>query len=451
MKSNKQLLDFYTKVVNALGLIVDKEGFIKVRLSDGKESIIMTDGKPLVLPTKEQINSMVVVEDGKSVVTKTLFNPLKEDIVTGENAALHKARTTMSKMLVHRIAVIIDVLLRIASDKELQDKAPLEISTFLGSLKEARNTNVKQVVDEQTLSKFRQLFEKTIDELPLSKGFANIFTRKGGNVDGVRYNRVATLKFPIYHELKEMDPKEDKFHDIKLRKKDKVVFTKAFEYIIGDHEDKLALGSNDEQSPGFISMFMLYHVINDRLNEIIDNIKFADPEVESIRTEMDITMEEISSVGEYSKAINLVPDDNANVRRQAKITQAIVDERQKNKTPTGQVRRTNVKEIVNRINKEEQEKPVQQTQSHATAPAQTAGNTQNQSALDKILGRRPGGNVPAHAPNNPYMPAPAPQVRPLNQGMGYNTMQQPMYGNYGMQQPNYGYQQPNNPIVRPLN
>lgn len=341
-----KLLDFYKKVIESVGLTYDDDGYIKAILSNNESSLVMVDGKPLVLPLRNQIESMYSIEEGKTVIIKSIFNPLKEDIVSGENSSLHKLRNMISRLLSHRIASVGNYLLAIAIDKDLQTKAPIDINLFIGTLNEARQHNVKAVVDDETVNKFTHLFGKTLEELPISKGFVSMFPRKGGVIGGNKFNRVTTAKFNIYHELKSMTKDDRELHGVKLRNKDKIVFEKLFKFILGDDIDKLAIGSNDKQSPGFISVFTIYNILSQRINEMVDSLAFMDdPDLDKLKIEFKLTNDEISNVAIYEKELKLIPDTNANTRKQSRIAMDIANERK-----ASNPRSTDIKNIVNRHN-----------------------------------------------------------------------------------------------------
>ena len=70
-----KVVDFYEKVVKSIGLDVNSNGVISV---DGTD--VLVDNKPLVLPSKENIDTLVAKnDDGTLTITKVLFNPLSEN------------------------------------------------------------------------------------------------------------------------------------------------------------------------------------------------------------------------------------------------------------------------------------------------------------------------------------------------------------------------------------
>ena len=63
-----KVVDFYEKVVKSIGLDVNSNGVISV---DGTD--VLVDNKPLVLPSKENIDTLVAKnDDGTLTITKVL-------------------------------------------------------------------------------------------------------------------------------------------------------------------------------------------------------------------------------------------------------------------------------------------------------------------------------------------------------------------------------------------
>lgn len=406
-----KLINFYKSVIKMCGLEVDNEGFIKTTMNDGSTKLVTVGTKPLVIPYKKQIDNMTVVEDGEVVIVKTLFNPLREDIVAGENESLRKLRKTISLMLSYKALIIGVGLLKLAMDKDASKKLPLNIAVFFGDLNKARNRNIKEVVDDKTIEIFMDLWSKAM-EGPSTKNFANFFTRKGGVIDGTKYNRVASIAFPVYESLVEaQETKDDTVYGVKVRNKDKVVLAELFKFIFDIENATHTVGSNDDQSPAFISLFMLYSVIAERFNDITDAIEAAVELEGDSKVDIALSIDEIRNAPKtFSKELKLIPDGNVGLRKQNRIAEAIKDERSKQQV----AKRVNVKDILKRISDDdvrEQKQP--QTEKREDKVEQEKELT----ALEKIIGRRSG--------TKPQQKQTRVSIRPLDMPFG-NQMQQPM-------------------------
>ena len=112
------------------------------------------------------------------------------------------------------------------------------------------------VVDEKTIEIWEKLYTKTLSE---NESILKIFLKKGGVNNGVKYNRLSTVKFPLYSEILSAD-KDTPVAGIKLRNKDIIVFKLLFQYLISwlEEDDKYVIGSTDGESPGFIALFKSY-------------------------------------------------------------------------------------------------------------------------------------------------------------------------------------------------
>ena len=74
---NNDFIEFYKSVLDSIGLVkYTDDGFIYIPRDDNMKDLVNINGKMLVLPTKDNIDSLVVKkEDGSLEVTKLLINP----------------------------------------------------------------------------------------------------------------------------------------------------------------------------------------------------------------------------------------------------------------------------------------------------------------------------------------------------------------------------------------
>ena len=133
---NNDFIEFYKSVLDSIGLVkYTDDGFIYIPRDDNMKDLVNINGKMLVLPTKDNIDSLVVKkEDGSLEVTKILFNPLKESVNRGNSVSLSRVKTWIEKKLAFTVAAVGEMLLILASDKQMQKDTGLEINKLLFSV-----------------------------------------------------------------------------------------------------------------------------------------------------------------------------------------------------------------------------------------------------------------------------------------------------------------------------
>ena len=338
-----KLLEFYKDVLTSAGLLVDEEGNIKLKVNADSTINIMANGKPLVLPTKNQINSMTEVVDGKVLTTKVLFNPLKEDMVKGESEGLKRLIKIYDARLAELYYTLVDLLLILGADKELQKKASLKVMTIMGNLKDAKTQNVTNVIDDGTVERWAKISAASL-KAPATKGALHLYSKKAGKIDNVVYNRIAVLTSPLKKIIDKLDNKEPLL-GVKVRRKDVNVFRIMYETLmpnINDNTNDYLFGSNDEDSPGFISVCKMYSTVGGRLLDLINELKFIDDDIGTkFNYEIKDLTEMLDNIQMFKQDVKFIPSDADNNRN--KITAVI--ENSVVETPVAT--RTSVKDILN--------------------------------------------------------------------------------------------------------
>lgn len=302
------LMEFYRKVIENVGLYISSNDMI---IPDEDDTTpVMRDGKPLVLPTKEHLNSVYEKDDdGNLVITKTLFNPLAEDIVKGDTTSLKAVKDFVETRLGYTIAGIGELLLILAADKTLQGKTSLKINKFLSSITEAQNTGIKKLVDDKTIDNWQKLYDNSIDT---STTFVSIFLKKKGKYKGVEYNRLAVLNSGVYDELNNAD-KDPTILNVKLRNKDVTIFKLIFKYLLEDLDENstVTLGSNDQDSPAFIALFKLYLNIMNRCQSILKDLEGIDDEAyDNLRIKYLLDSSTLDNISVFKQELIQLPNDN---------------------------------------------------------------------------------------------------------------------------------------------
>jgi hypothetical protein len=320
------MLDFYKKVLNSMGLPVDDDGYIYTSSADDK-MMLTVNGKPLVLPTKEHLNTLLSTnESGDIELTKIPYNPLNENVIKGDSESLKRTKLIIEKKLGAALAVAGELLLTLASNTSLQKKTTMELNKFLGNINSAQNPGIKKLVDDASLDAWAKIYNNSITA---PKGAFSIFLKKSGTYEGVKYNRLATAESVIYTDLLEA-VKDVPLYGVKLRNKDITIFRLIFEFLLPDMDSKhtIHIGSNDNESPGFISLFKLFIKIATRTNEIIKSLSFVN---ESLANEgvlpITVSYDELDLLSKYKNDLLSIPSETDLTRSKvaAKATGLNVD------------------------------------------------------------------------------------------------------------------------------
>jgi len=425
-----KLMDFYKKVLHSLGLEVSQDDFVQINLG-GKPTMFTVNGKPMVLPTKEHIDTSIEPdENGNIMVTKVLFNPLNEDVIKGDSTSLKKVKDIAEKKLAHTFAAVGELLLTLASNPKLQKKTDMELNKFLIELNNVYDGKAKDKVDDKSVDTWSKMYAKSLKE-PASKSFLKLYLKKNGRYDGNRYNRLAVASFPFYEMLLEAD-KTTPVYGYKLRIKDLAVYKLIYTYVFNmmDENHSVVVGSNDNESPGFISLFKLYIKLGTRMNKILKSLTNVNRElVKEATLPIEVSDKDLEKLNIFKSELFTIPSELELNRQKApkQQTQQEVVQQQ----PTTYV-------------------PGMQQQVQAPQPTQTTV-TENDTAstVHKILygGAKPQVQQPVQPVyQQPTVPAYAQPAPPQNaRPVGINQVQQPIAG---YQQPQYG--QPMQQYAQPM-
>lgn len=303
------LIEFYKKVLTSLGLVVEND-YIYVKDTKGNKIPLISEQKQMVLPTRKQLNSLLEEdEDGEVKVTKLPYNPLNEDVVKGDTESLKKTKLIVERQIGHGIAAVGELLLKLASNPAFQKKTNMEINKFLTSISEAKNANIKQLVDDTSIAKWIEIYKNSLQK---TKGMVNIYLKKSGVSSGVKYHRLAVMDSEVYNEIKEAT-KDSEVYGVKLRNKDIVIFRLIFEYLLPEmnSEGCVELGSNDNESPAFVALYRLYLQTYTKLNRVATLIKNVDMETaDSVIKELPIEEDDLLSLNMFKQELCLIPNEN---------------------------------------------------------------------------------------------------------------------------------------------
>lgn len=308
----EQLLDFLKRILISIGVKCSDDGYLQLK-SDGVDTPILLSGKSLVLPTQENIKTMVGKdESGENVVLKLPFNPIHEDVLKGDTKCFQWLRIVMEKRVSLTVAGLGELLLTMASDKSLQANTTTAINKFLMSINDAKtphnSTGRNKLIDEKTIENWLKLY--TI-YAPKPVDIVSITVKKRGKIDGVKYNRVATLISNLYDVL--LDATTDTpINGVKLRNKDIAVFKLLLEFMLDGIKDNQSIyeASNDGEYPAFISLTKLYIRIMNKLMPMVKTLNHINPETgDTIYLEISVTEDELDNLGIYKPFLLTIPSD----------------------------------------------------------------------------------------------------------------------------------------------
>ena len=270
---------FYSDLLSMLDLKVASNGVIMTSIN-GVDNPILIDGLPLVLPTSENIKTAVELRDGKPTPVKYIFNPLNESAIKGENKSFSKLKTIMELKLLGVIFAVGETMFSFLSNKDT-DINDIIISKFLTKLNKYKTSAVKQMIDPKTLSSWVDLYSNIVTKHDNEK-YISLYIKRGGKIDGVKYNRLGVITFPFVEALDKHNTKDGKFLDVNLRNKDKNDFISLFEFIFGDKETLIKgkqYGSLNKLSPSTHVLLMMYDEIYKSLKDILES--FSDMDIEA--------------------------------------------------------------------------------------------------------------------------------------------------------------------------
>ena len=308
----EELIGFLKRILTSIGLKYTEDGYVQIE-ADGADSPVLLCGKSLVLPTQENINTMVGTgESGENEVLKLPFNPIYEDSVKGDTKCFQWLRIYMEKRISHTVAGLGELLLTMAADKSLQTKTTTAINKFLMSINDAKtphnSTGRNKLIDEKTVENWLKLYTSYALK-PV--GLVSITVKKSGKIDGVKYNRVATLISDLYDVLLEATA-DTPVNGVKLRNKDIAVFKLLIEFMLDGIKDNQSIyeASMDAEHPAFISLTKLYIRIMNKLMPMVKVLKNINPETgDSAYLEISITEDELDNLSIYKPFLLTLPEE----------------------------------------------------------------------------------------------------------------------------------------------
>jgi len=273
----ERINEFYKDILTALGLEVTDKGHIFVK--SGKAKLPLTiNGLPAVLPTQENINNVITIdENGNPKLQYFLFNPAYEDPIKGFNPSLNKLREIMYRRLEQKTVALMETLFNIIKDN--QEVKSTGVTEFTELLIRYKNKQIKQMIDDGTIEVLLQLYDISKKSKNPLDNFLHIYLNKGAELNGVKYNRIASTLFHMYERVVNLKVKSEDINGIKLRNKDKFAIISGYEYIFKDVDvltKGYQVGSANKIAPGLHALLVSYidtgNVINNAVGDIKEDI-----------------------------------------------------------------------------------------------------------------------------------------------------------------------------------
>ena len=427
------LVDFYKDLLKVFDIEADEQGRLFIRSSKAKLPITL-DGKPLVLPTYDNIKNSVEIVNGKPELTMVIFNPLKETATRGENKTLLKFKDILERKVNHSFAIVGEVLFSLLSANLGEIENP-ELINFIQELNKYKAPGIKHIVDENTVKNWVEIY-KAIVKRPTNEQYMHTVLKRGGRIGDKKYNRTCTITFPVYEKLSAINPKKETFYNVKIRNKDKSAYQVFHQYTFELDDETLkygySIGSENLISPAMESLLMAYEFIKDHINNIIDILKEEKYDVDYLEEarlkDLPIKIEDLGVFLEAVKAeVKEIPTENE-LELQAQIQQTVetntINNSQQAIPTTQQEQTVDDEDPINKIlqNIGANQPTLQPTLQQAFAQ-QTSPQPQYQQPMMNVGGYNPGIQQPIM--NNMYN-----QPQPI--GIGY---QQPQPTGFNYQQP----------------
>lgn len=283
---NMKLMDVYRSILQAFGVTITGDDMLSIGEKDNLKPL-MVKHKRLVLPTREHLTN----PDRES---RIIFHPMSESLQRDMSDVLDKFRGCGNTHLNQKFSMIFLRLLVLGTSPAEHKKLSPDQSAFLPKVKNA---------DEKTVQTFITMLDK-IPAAQMSKLFVNIFLKRPGIINGRTYPRAGIVSFPFYQELKNLKKDED-FHGVKLRVKDREALLGLLEFLIPNIDDPTHYhrGSDSTVAPWLDALMRTFQAVASPMNDMI--ALFGDLVDEEPFN--DDWFEAFENLEQFQKEIRLIP------------------------------------------------------------------------------------------------------------------------------------------------
>lgn len=205
-----KIFDFYKSVLSAGNLVVDEKGRVAAQF-DGQSQPCMISGKQMVLPTREFMDQ----EDKSDIV---IFNPLHENLLSGESPVMLKFRQAINVRTNYAILNLISQLVLLGVSPSMHSKLRPDQLDFIRLFKDA---------DAKTLEVWTSL-RKAMPLGNMDKSFVRLYIKSKADIGGKVHRRGAIVTFPFFEELVQVIKKGEKVvWGVRIDRKKDLAFFKA--------------------------------------------------------------------------------------------------------------------------------------------------------------------------------------------------------------------------------
>ena len=285
-----EILDLYRSILKFAGLEADAQGYVRFIGDDSKDQFLV-NGKALVLPTDEQLRTM-------NTAQKMAFHPLAESTIRGESPVIQKLKDTINTNLALRFGYLGQELIRIVSSTAIQQRLTPEQAEVIIRIKDA---------DETTIVNWNNTLRQMVLKRP-TRGFLNVFLRRGGDYQGQKYSRVGITTFPYYKEL--LTGEQDVS---KIRKKDIPTFIQIHQAIFPeiDIDEAYNYGFRGQVAPFLCTLLITSAKLAFRMNEMVDLFKDYFEDKEMIKSDVS-WLSDIENADALAPLIRRIPLQEGN-------------------------------------------------------------------------------------------------------------------------------------------
>ncbi len=277
----RSLTEFYTDVLSMVNIDV-VDGFLKQKSDDGYIDITRCKGMSIILPIKELMDNMYVLNKNNKFTPKyLLFNPLSERI-TEDNIGLEVLIDYIKVSFSLALIKFGEAVLHMYTEPKLQSDLPMVLNKFIQDAKDETVPGMKttgRAVDDRSIKNWTKLitnYARSVDK----DLFSLVIPRTKKVNDDKSFNREARLLCNLVDDLKQYDGTEEniKIMDTTLRPKDVKVFQDILNIFMVDMDKKgvIKVGSNDNDAPGFIALMGLFYKVAGNYSLCLDSIKDVD-------------------------------------------------------------------------------------------------------------------------------------------------------------------------------
>lgn len=242
-------------LLESAGLKVGENGLVSSP-SNEDWTPTMVNGRRLVLPTP----AILANPDWEKTIP---FHPLSEKIMRGESVVLKALRLLICNKLTYVVSALWEEIMLLAVDT---DRHHLLTPVQLKAILSAPDANAN------TLKRLQKVITRVA---PTGlNALINIYQKRGGELAGVKYNRVAVTSFPILSAMYK-DGERQTFKELLgvtgLTASDSKAIAGIFDFILpGAHlADTYSAGSLSTDAPYFHSLMLAYVKIATQLNSTV--------------------------------------------------------------------------------------------------------------------------------------------------------------------------------------